>query len=169
MLAALRGLDRRDVDYFVNDALRIPNLAASLGGPSETFLTRLQGVAPEAASDVGEFNDAFAERFPNSPIEFAAYAYDCTMLLALAATAADSDDPERISRAMADVSRSGSPCSQFAECKQLLDDDRSIDYVGASGTVEIDENGDVATGTFDIFRFEPSGLDTLDESDVVIS
>ena len=169
MLAALGELDSGDVDYFLNDALRMPNLAAALGGSPGSFLERLQGVAPEADSDDEEFNADFGVRFPNTPIEFAAYAYDCTMLLALAATSAESDEPERIARALIDVSRTGSPCSQFAECKALIDDGRSIDYVGASGNVEIDENGDVGTGSFDIFRFEPSGLDTLDESNIVIS
>jgi branched-chain amino acid transport system substrate-binding protein len=169
MLATLRGLDQGDADYFLNDALRMPNLAASLGGGSpEAFLGRLRGVAPAASSEVDEFNDDFALQYPNTPIEFAAYAYDCTMLLALAATAADSDDPERIARAMTDVSRGGSPCSDFAQCRELIDDGRNIDYVGASGDVEIDENGDVTTGSFDIFHFEPSGLDTLDGSDIDI-
>ena len=53
-----------DVDYFVNDALRQPNLAASLGGSSESFLDRLQGVAPSAASSSDAFNGAFTLAVP---------------------------------------------------------------------------------------------------------
>ena len=171
MLSTLRQLDEADegdegdesdeddVDYFVNDALRQPNLAASLGGSSESFLDRLQGVAPSTASSSEAFNAAFTGQFPDAPTEYAAYAYDCTILLALAATAADSDDPDEIARFMASVSRTGSPCTTFAECKQLLGEGRNIDYVGASGNVELDDEGDVQGGWFTTFKFDPSGMD----------
>jgi branched-chain amino acid transport system substrate-binding protein len=160
MLSTLRELDEGgDLEYFVNDALRLPNLAASLGGSSESFLERLRGVAPAAESASQGFNMAFAQQFPDTPTEYAAYAYDCTMLLALAATAAASDDPAVIARSMTSVSRSGSPCSSFAECKQLLSEGRNIDYFGASGNVELDDQGDVEGGWFKVFRFEPSGMD----------
>ncbi|MGD9703920.1 MAG: ABC transporter substrate-binding protein [Acidimicrobiia bacterium] len=160
MLSTLRQLDTSDsVEYFVNDALRLPNLAASIGAASPAFLERLRGVAPSAESTSQAFNGAFAERFPDTPTEYAAYAYDCTILLALAATAAGSDDPDQIARFMASVSRSGSPCTTFAECSQLLGEGRNVDYVGASGSVELDDQGDVQGGTFKVFRFEPSGMD----------
>jgi branched-chain amino acid transport system substrate-binding protein len=168
MLSTLRQLDEGDegeegdvddVDYFVNDALRQPNLAASLGGSSESFLDRLQGVAPSAASSSDAFNGAFTLEFPDARTEYAAYAYDCTILLALAATAAGSDDPDEIAGFMGSVSSSGSPCATFAECKQLLGEGRNIDYVGASGNVELDDEGDVQGGWFTTFTFDPSGMD----------
>ena len=50
MLSTLRQLDQGEVDYFIHDALRQPNLVATLGGSSESFLKRLHGVGPSAAS-----------------------------------------------------------------------------------------------------------------------
>ena len=98
-------------------------------------------------------------QFPDARTEYAAYAYDCTILLALAATAAGSDDPDEIAGFMGSVSSSGSPCTTFAECKQLLGEGRNIDYVGASGNVELDDEGDVQGGWFTTFTFDPSGMD----------
>ena len=159
MLSTLRQLDKGGVLYFVNDALRQPNLAASLGGASASFLDRLRGVAPSATSASVAFNTAFTQQYPGAPTEYAAYAYDCTILLALAATAAGSDDPSEIARFMDSVSRSGSPCTTFADCKLLLSEGRNIDYVGASGNVELDDEGDVQGGWFTTFKFDPSGMD----------
>ena len=60
---------------------------------------------------------------------------------------------------MDSVSRSGSPCTTFADCKLLLSEGRNIDYVGASGNVELDDEGDVQGGWFTTFTFDPSGMD----------
>ena len=57
------------------------------------------------------------------------------------------------------LSRIGSPCTTFAECKQLLGEGRNIDYVGASGNVELDDEDDVQGGWFTTFKFDPSGMD----------
>jgi branched-chain amino acid transport system substrate-binding protein len=158
MLATLRSLDSGEVEYFVNDSLRLPSLGATLG-TSASFVERLQGLSPSAAPTSETFRNAFAQRSADTPIEFAGYAYDCTILLALAATVAGSDDPSRIAEHLVEVSRGGSPCSGFAECARLIGEGLSINYEGASGGIEFDDDGDVRTGTFEIFKFGPSGLD----------
>ena len=61
---------------------------------------------------------------------------------------------------MDSVSRSGSPCTTFADCKLLLSEGRNIDYVGASGNLEVlDDEGDVLGGWFTASTFDPSGMD----------
>lgn len=164
MLTALRAADDRDVMFFVNDPLRGTGAANAQGTGAAPFLARVRGISPWAEPLSDGFTTAFDERFPGTPTEFSAYAYDCTMLLALASQATGSDDPASISRAVTSVSRNGSPCTTFAECSQSLAEGRNIDYVGASGNVDLDENGDVQTGTFSVFGFEPVGRDvTIDQ------
>ena len=161
MLTALRAADDRDDDvmYFVNDPLRGAGSAAGQGSNGEAFLARVRGISPWSAPRSDAFVTAFAERFADTPMDFAAYAYDCTMLLALAAATAGSDDPTLIARTVTSVSRNGSPCMSFEECSQFLAEGRNIDYVGSSGPVDLDENGEVQSATFSVFGFEPPGRD----------
>ena len=52
---------------------------------------------------------------------FSAYYYDCTMLLALAAQAAGTDDPAVFKDSMLEVSQDGTVCQTYAECLALLE------------------------------------------------
>lgn len=164
MLSALQAADERDVRYFLNDPLRTSGFASSLDSGSGPFLKRVQGLSPWSEPGSDPFRAAYTSRFTGAPIDFAAYAYDCTMLLALAATASGSDDPAEIAQAMVSVSRNGSPCTTFEECSAFLAEGRNIDYVGASGPVDMDEEGDVLAGTFSVYGFDLGGQDvTVDK------
>lgn len=77
---------------------------------------------------------------------FAAQAYDATFLLALAIEKNGSDSREGLSQALRDVAMVPGETilpGEWEKAKQLLADGQEINYEGASGTHEFDENGDV--------------------------
>jgi ABC-type branched-subunit amino acid transport system substrate-binding protein len=83
-------------------------------------------------------------------------SYDATMLSALAAVAAKSDDPTTFAPKIIEVSAEGTECSTFEECSKLLEDGEDIDYQGVSGPCDLGETGSPTKATIGIFEYEPS-------------
>ena len=156
MLSAVRSVDP-ELPVFVNDAMKSPSVVAALGEKAGELLTGVTGVAPSAEPDSREFVDAFALGQPLLSDDFAAYAYDCVNLLAIAASAAGSDDPRLLVQQLVGVSTSGNPCSTFEKCNRLLALDQNINLRGASGDLDLDDNGDVTSGDYQSFTFDETG------------
>jgi branched-chain amino acid transport system substrate-binding protein len=57
------------------------------------------------------------------------------------------------------VSESGISCRVFAECIQLLKENRNLDYDGPDGNVQIGPNGDPVRARFDRWGFDDQGRD----------
>ena len=145
----------------VNDAMRNPTTPQRIQALDPAFRRKILGLAPQAASDD-----------PSAPFDppglFAANAFDCVNLIALAAVKADSDAPTAIAEEMSNVSFSGSSCSTFATCVQTIRDEFQIDYNGPSGITELQmRSGDPARATFDRFTFDETGTDLLQRTVVV--
>ena len=125
---------------------------------------KIVGLAPQA--DSGNPDAPF-----DPPGLFAANAYDCANLIALAAVRADSDVPRDIARQVAQVSVSGSACDTFAECVETISSGLAIDYNGPSGVTDLlIRSGDPSRATFDRFVFDESGRDVLQrvERDIML-
>jgi branched-chain amino acid transport system substrate-binding protein len=165
MLGALEAAGNELPPIFVNEALRSHDVLDALSAEGIETLGKLAGNAPAArplATPAGErFAGIFAAEKQTAPIDFAAYAYDCVMALALAAQATSSDDPQLIAASAAQVTRDGQPCVGFVECAELLDNGRNIDYEGASGPLELDINGDVSEATLEVFGFDDGGEEVV--------
>lgn len=167
VLAALRLLTANQPSLIrpivVNDPLRRADIAGTIG-TTAPLLSQIKGTSPDSAPASEAFSKDFAAKFPGLPSTYAAYAYDCTNLLAIASQAARSDDPAAIAAAVADVSRNGTHCATYKECAALLGQNRNIDYDGASGSVDLNSHGDVTSGRFEQFGFDGTGRDvTLSE------
>jgi branched-chain amino acid transport system substrate-binding protein len=123
----------------------------------------LGGTAPAAAPAAVEhpFYAEYAKTGEDTI--FSAYYYDCTILVALAAQAAGSDDPAEIRDHMLDVASGGTACQSFAACKELLDQGEDIDYEGASGPVDLDENHEPTYGVYDVWAYNTAGEATNKE------
>jgi branched-chain amino acid transport system substrate-binding protein len=77
---------------------------------------------------------------------FAPQAYDAAFLLALAMEKAGSDDRAGIAAALKDVATAPGEVilpGEWEKAVALLKDGKDINYEGASGSIEFDENGDV--------------------------
>lgn len=88
---------------------------------------------------------------------YAAESYDGTILMGLAAIAADSDAGPAIAKELVNVSRDGTKCESFKECKDLLEKGEDIDYDGYSGPVDFLPNGDPGTAFIGIYQYKPDG------------
>lgn len=104
-----------------------------------------------------DLQERLAEVDPDlTTYNYAAEAYDATALVALAAIAAQSNDPEAIRDAMVDVSKDGEKCEGFTACRELLDADPAadIDFDGYSGPITFSDKGDVTEATIGIYTFD---------------
>jgi len=145
------GVEGRPIPRFVvNDAIRGARSSQAITGLTDQVRSQVVGVSPLAlATDRNDF-----------PAAYAAYAYDCVNLIALAAERAGSDAPRLIAAQMAAVSVGGSVCRSFEGCIDRLRDDLQIDYQGASGRLEISaRTGDPTQGRFELFNFDAAGGD----------
>jgi ABC-type branched-subunit amino acid transport system substrate-binding protein len=104
--------------------------------PPTEFQERLLGVDPSLAD-----------------FSYAAESYDTVMLIALAAQAGGATDGQTIRDNLQDVSRDGTKCSSWTECKDLLDAGEDIDYDGVSGPIEFDEVGDPSVATMGVYAY----------------
>jgi branched-chain amino acid transport system substrate-binding protein len=84
---------------------------------------------------------------------YAAQSYDAAMIIALAAIAAGDDSGEAIGSEIVNVTKDGTACTTFAECKQLLEDGEDIDYNGASGPTDMNDTGSPNSGTIGIQEY----------------
>jgi branched-chain amino acid transport system substrate-binding protein len=141
--------------YVVNDPMRRP--AASAQPMPEALALRVTGVSPIAYSKNQKFLEALGET-ADSPSPYAANAYDCVNLIALAASSASSTQPVDIARFMPEVSAGGTPCMSFAQCRDDLTAGSNINYDGPAGSLTLDAKGEVTDPTFDLFGFK-SGRD----------
>jgi ABC-type branched-subunit amino acid transport system substrate-binding protein len=113
----------------------------------------------------GEFRDRLLEVDPElDSFSYGGETYDAVITSALAAQAAGSDVGEDIAAELPGVTKEGTTCTSFEECKQLLDDGEDINYDGASGPIEMDEEGDPTTATFQIREYTGDEFTELAET-----
>ena len=106
----------------------------------------------QPASDTGESYKAFAAAFDSPDAPFVAHGYDIAFLAALAIEKAGSADRGMISAALRDVANAPGTVirpGEWAKAKEAIAAGEDINYQGASGAIEFDENGDVA-GTYSL-------------------
>jgi ABC-type branched-subunit amino acid transport system substrate-binding protein len=131
-----------------------------------TVLNGMKGTAPSSQGSEA-FTAAFDEfKSPDTPQIFSAHAYDCVIVIALAAAIAGTDDPAAIAAEMVGVTRDGEKCSDFASCIELVNAGTDIDYDGASGPGEWAPEGEPAAGTYEVWEFRDGAVNTLSTVDV---
>ncbi len=91
--------------------------------------------------------------------------YDCVIVIALAAEAAQSADPAVFNDEIEDVTSGGTECTSFEECRDLLADGEDIDYTGASGPLDL-VRPDPTFGRYAIGQFTADGLEIVGSEDV---
>ncbi|MEA3055741.1 MAG: branched-chain amino acid transport system substrate-binding protein, partial [Actinomycetota bacterium] len=144
----------RDVKVYGVDGNMRPTLAE---GVPPGALASMKGTVPLV--DVPE---DFRQRLLDvdgslTTFESSAESYDAVVLLALATIANGSDGGAGVARSLIDVSRRGTRCTTFAACAALLRDHKDIDYDGASGAIDLDDDGDPTVASFGIRQFTSDG------------
>ena len=131
---------------------------ASAEPMSGSLANRVTGISPIAYSNDQNFLADLGDT-PDNPSPYAANAFDCVNLIALAALAADSTQPALIAAQIPAVSDSGSPCMTFFACRDDIEAGSNINYDGPAGTLTLGNDGDVSSATFELFGFDNVGRD----------
>ncbi|MRG61271.1 ABC transporter substrate-binding protein [Agromyces sp. CFH 90414] len=159
MLPSLFGQFPADKLYFVDGNLK--NFADQ-GFPAGA-LTGAKGTLPGLTIDsISDFTgelDAFLEEEGDAPLEdysYAAESFDATVLLSLAALAANSTDSADIAAKLIEVSGGegdGEKCTTYAECAEIIVGGGTADYDGISGPITFDEVGDPTEASIGIYQY----------------
>jgi branched-chain amino acid transport system substrate-binding protein len=74
-------------------------------------------------------------------------------LIALAAEQGGATDGKTIRDNLESVSKGGTKCTTFTDCKALIAEGTDIDYDGVSGPIEFDKNGDPSYATMGVYLY----------------
>lgn len=143
------------------DGIFAPSLPADVGG-GDDFIDGMTVIGASGSTDFNQevLNPVLPEDEKGNFI-YGAQAYDCAVITALAANAAESDDPAVFSDQVVEITTGGTECTTYEECLGLLQDGEDIDYNGAAGPIELAGNefilGDPSVGRYAIATFENGG------------
>lgn len=108
--------------------------------------------------------DLWQSKRNQPPGEYVPQSWDAAALLVLAAQAAKANTGAGIQSKIREVANApGTEVSDVCEGLKLLREGKDINYQGASGNVDIDQNGDVV-GVYDVWQVSADGkLATIDK------
>jgi branched-chain amino acid transport system substrate-binding protein len=148
---------------YTADGMQTNSLTAKVDPNNPGAVKGVKGTVPSGAPKGGvpTFPAEYKAFAPGADDTFAAHAFDCITVIALAAQEAKSDDSAKIHAHVVDVTRGGTKCTSFAACKKLLDQGKDIDYDGASGPLNFVTTpvggAEPSQGTYDQYVFGPDG------------
>jgi branched-chain amino acid transport system substrate-binding protein len=167
--AIINALDAADptgrLAYVVNDAQRRPSASAQTFDRS--LNARIVGVSPLPFAGNAAFQAELEAVDPAATGLFAHNAYDCLVLIALAAQSSGTTQPRTLSAAVSALSTNGTSCSTFTACSAALVEGSNINYDGPTGTMAIDLSGNMSRAEFERFEFDDNGRDIAAGSVVV--
>jgi branched-chain amino acid transport system substrate-binding protein len=120
----------------------------------------MPGLNPNTIRDFLDRMDANWVAEGNAALEDNTYgpeSYDAVVLIALAAIAADSTNGKLMAAKLQEVSGgsgSGTKCTSFAECADIIIGGGVADYDGVSGPITFDDNGDPTEASIGIYVYK---------------
>lgn len=124
----------------------------------KSILTGALGTVPGANGQALEaFTTQWKEKTGKEITAFVPHSWDATILLMLAAEAAKTNTGEAIQSKLREVANApGTEVTDPCQAMELVRKGEDINYQGASGNVDIDENGDVV-GSYDVWTVKEDG------------
>ena len=137
--------------FVYSDGLKAPEIIKAIGAQ---YLNGSFGTAPQAMTDspsAQRYLDAYKEKYGQVPPKpYIDTSYDGVYALALAAEKAGTTEGPAVRDALREVCNPPGKKvlpGEWSKAVDLLKNGENIDYVGASGSMNFDANGDVG-GTF---------------------
>ena len=164
----IRGLIEKGIGpelQYGADGLFVPTLWEEVNPDDPNVLDGMKLIAAGGGAD---FNDRLGA-ITDGNVIYGGQAYDCMVLMALAARQAGSDDGDAMIEALATLTDGGTQCSSYGECAALIDAGTNIDYVGVSGPLNLDGVGDPTVGTYLIAQFRDGVLVPVSSQEVDIT
>lgn len=142
------------------DGMKETSLADLVGknAQGEYLVSGMLGTAPSAGGPaLAAFQKRYQDAFQREPSVFDPNTWDATALLVLAAEAAKEPTGTGIREQLQAVANApGEEVTDVCEALALLREGKTINYQGASGTVDLNPQGDV-TGSYDIWSIDDQG------------
>lgn len=164
--ALVRSGDWDPTKTFITDGLASSGLPESAGREATEGM---RGTAP-GSPDAGAASEAFDKLYTDAPgperQTFDAQNFDAVILCYLAAVAAGSTDGKDMAAELQDLTGPGGDkytWEQLPDAVRALQNGDDIDYEGASGPVDLNDQGDPTAGVYDIYRYRNGEIDVYDE------
>lgn len=149
------------------DGMKEANIADLVGQNSqgEYIVSGMLGTAPSAGGPALEaFQQQYQDAFKREPSVFDPNTWDATALLVLAAEAAKDTTGTGIRDQLQVVANApGEEVTDVCQGLALLREGKTINYQGASGTVDLNPQGDV-TGSYDVWTINEQGKLTVSDT-----
>jgi ABC-type branched-subunit amino acid transport system substrate-binding protein len=163
-----QGLLDGETQIIMTDGMKTDDLAELVGrtGDGQYIVSGMIGTAPSAGGPaIAQFRDVYTQEFNRDPQVYDPNTWDAVAVLALAAEQAKETTGSALRDAIRDVSNPpGQEVTDVCEALSLVRDGQDINYQGASGSVDFDEQGDVA-GSYDIWTITDEG--TVEVQDTI--
>ncbi|MBW4593517.1 MAG: ABC transporter substrate-binding protein [Brasilonema angustatum HA4187-MV1] len=155
------------VQVMLTDGMKSNDFPGQVGKTSDGkyIVSGVIGTVPGSNGKALEaLNKLWQSKRGGAPGEFAPQGWDAAALLALAAQAAKQNTGEGIASKIREVSNGpGTEVTDVCEGLKLLKEGKKINYQGASGNVDVDQNGDVI-GIYDVWTVGDDGkIKTIDK------
>jgi ABC-type branched-subunit amino acid transport system substrate-binding protein len=153
---------------FFTDGLVSGDLAESAGAEAVNGVRATAPGVPDDDTSAKAFDKAYTAAEP-ADVErqtFDAQNFDAVVLCYLAAVAAGSTEGADMAAEVQAVSAPpGDPYTweQMPEAIEALQNGDDIDYNGASGAIDMDENGDATAGVYDVYEYRGGAPEPIDE------
>jgi branched-chain amino acid transport system substrate-binding protein/neutral amino acid transport system substrate-binding protein len=162
-----QGLLNGDVQVLLTDGMKDDSIAELVGKTSDGKYI-VSGMLGTAASAGGPGLDAFkaiyTAAFNRDPSVYDPNTWDAAALIVLAAEAAQDTTGTAIRDHIQDVANApGTEVTDVCEALELVRQGEDINYQGASGAVDFDEQGDVV-GSYDIWTVGDDGSITVKDT-----
>ncbi len=151
------------VQIMLTDGMKTGDIAQQVGKTADGkfILAGAIGTVPGAdGKGLATLEKLWQEKKQQPLVAYVPQTWDAGALLVLAAQAAKANTGEAIKSKLREVANGpGEQVDDVCKGLALLREGKPINYQGASGNVNIDENGDVV-GVYDIWQVKPDGAIT---------
>lgn len=148
------------VKILLTDGVKSDDFATQVGKTKEGkfIIEGAIGTVPGAdGKALSALTKLWESKQKTPPPAYVPQAWDAAALLVLAAEAAKANTGEAIASKIREVANApGEEVTDVCKGLELLKAGKDINYQGASGNVDIDENGDVV-GVYDVWQVGPDG------------
>lgn len=134
-------------------------------GDGKSIIAGALGTVPGAdGKALADFTTVWKEKTGQAITAYVPHTWDATVLMMLAAEAADANTGEGIKSKILEVANApGTEVTDPCQAMDLVRKGEDINYQGASGNVDIDANGDVV-GSYDVWKVNDDGsLEVIDK------
>lgn len=155
-----QGLLDGTTKVLLTDGMKTENLAELVGqtGDGKFIAAGVLGTAPSAGGPGYEaFKGVYSGKFNRDPGVYDPNSWDAAAVIVLAAEAAKASSGTAIKDQIQEVANPpGQEVSDVCEALELVRQGQDINYQGASGTVDFNEQGDVV-GAYDVWTISEDG------------